>query len=145
MTRGAGGGRPAKPVAQRRNRSKPTHDVVTLPKAARKGAPPKSPVPLDDKSEPVYRALWATQEASQWTKGTALAVAELAELASSDDLSKGDREEMRHLMDRLGLHPHARRQLRWALPDEDAESARPQSSGSVTRLRAVDPGDAAAG
>lgn len=145
MTRGAGGGRPAKPAAQRRNRAQPTHETVTLPKDARKGKAPKPPVSLTDEAQEVYDALWRTQEASQWTKGTALAVAELAILAVDGNPSKGDREEMRHLMDRLGLHPHGRRQLRWALPGEDSEDARPQSSGSVTRLRAVDPGEAASG
>lgn len=147
MTRGAGGGRPAKPAGQARNRQKPTHDAVTLPVEPRKGRAPQSPLPLPERAEKLYRRLWRSQQATQWTHADVLPVARLALLASGmvEDSSKGQLEEMRHLEDRLGLHPHSRRQLRWALPGEDEADARPQQQGSVTRLRAVDPGGAASG
>lgn len=148
MTKGQGGGRPAKPAGQARNRNKPTHDVVVLPKADRKGRAPKSPLSLSEEADAIYRGLWKSQQATQWTHADALPVARLALLSAGvdEDASKGVLEEVRHLEDRLGLNPHARRQLRWALPDEDPAGARPQQQteqASVHRLRPVDQGTSA--
>lgn len=139
MTVGSRGPFP-KPEGQRRRRNVPAASVVVLPPAGRKGRAPQSPLPLPEHAQKLYRRLWHSPEATQWTGADWLPVARLALLAvNAAEASKGVLEEIRHLEDRLGLNPQARARLRWTVGGSDPEQPGSRASGSVTRLRAVDP------
>ena len=136
--RGAGGGAPAKPEGQRRNRTKPAHETVALPATGREGPSPTPTVALAGGARRLWDALWSRPEASQWSEADVPALTRMVWLESNRKVWTDSRllAEVRQLEDRFGLNPYARRQLRWRIEDEvEADVIEP---GRWADLRVVD-------
>jgi hypothetical protein len=120
--KGQGGGRPTKPDGQKRNRNKPTHGYVQLPREGRKGAAPKPLLELSDLEKRLWRLLWATPESTQWGPGDVPAVTRMVQLQANPDTPRDSRllAEVRNLEDRFCLNPYSRRINKWELEPEDA-------------------------
>jgi hypothetical protein len=136
---------PAPKKNARRRNARP--DWVTLP-AYRTGRPPGFPIVVRDKDgaeyEPdgladLWRQLWATPQATQWSKlGWHRTVARYALLvlqAESPRASAILQGEVRQLEDRLGLSPLAMKRLQWEVADaaQNDEEA-PEGASNVVDL-----------
>jgi hypothetical protein len=122
VTRGAGGGRPAKPEAQRRNRANTSTNALST---SRKASIPKPIRALNDTEAALWRALWRAPEASRWRDVDRGALTRVVELAATKTDDVKLLAELRQLEDRFGLSPHARKVLGWQDVDEPAAPAAP--------------------
>jgi hypothetical protein len=112
VTRGAGGGRPTKPEAQRRSRATSTLSTSTR---ERNRAIPKPIRRLNREESALWRSLWRSAEAVSWRddvdRGPLTRLVELA-AAKTEDVKV--LAELRQIEDRFGLSPHARKVLGWS-------------------------------
>lgn len=113
---------------QRRNRHKPkTGDWVVLPKT-HDATPPALPAVKGFRwlksTKDWWAAIWKSPMASQWQESDVFGLVELAMLRQS--FLEGDlrlAEKITVKSDKFGLTPKGRKDLRWVVTDEDAESA----------------------
>lgn len=124
MTRGAGGGRPAKPAGQARNQNKPMRGSIVLSASARVDKVPAPPLPLDGVRLEIWDQMWAQPIATLWSVVDLTALCRLVILQTTlAAYSKAELlREMRCLEDRFLLNPYSRAQQRVVI-DGEAEGA----------------------
>lgn len=117
---------------------------IDLPKSGRKGRPPAVPghVRLRKAGRAWWAMAWKTPEASQWGDADRLTAARRAEL---EDMWQETGEaklltEIRHLDTALGLTAKAKKELRWRIVDDAADTKTSPTPKKRTRpaLRVVD-------
>jgi hypothetical protein len=113
---------------------------VTLPSGppARRKPPPLASVSTETRVW--WKTIWASPMAAVWLDADVPALARLARLL--DLLAEGEPSalllaEVRHLEDRFGLSPLARRRLQWEVAQAEAEPRKPGKQDESRWLRAV--------
>lgn len=159
----AGMGPPPKDPSQRRRRNASVA-MTQLPAEGRHGPPPVFPLPpprnpvtgrpvprLAARESILWDEVWATPQAVAWERfrwahEVALYV-RFRTLAEEGDPKAAS--EARQWSDRLGLSPLALLRLRWEIVEDEVDEQRQgnekDKAAPVRRLRAVDPGQQAAG
>jgi hypothetical protein len=132
-------GPPPKPAGQRRRRNTVTAPV-TLPSAgSRRKPPPLASVSAGTRAW--WKTIWASPMAAAWLDSDVPGLARLARLL--DLLNEGEPNalvlaEIRHLEDRFGLSPLARRRLQWEVEQPTVGEQQMSGKDDETRwLRAV--------
>ena len=114
------------PNARRRNKPGEWRDLP----GSRMGRPPKPPrEPSCVQADEMWRSLWSQGPATAWTLADHWMVLQLCELAALDPKPSVS-SECRQLMDRLGLSPKGRADLRWRMPGEHGHPGDDASSSA---------------
>jgi hypothetical protein len=117
--KGATGGRPPKPDGMKRNRNKPTHGYIQLPRDGRSAPAPDPAAKLTAPERKLWDRLWVTPEASTWRDVDAAPLTRYVKLAVSGGLDPRVLAELRNLEDRYLMSPYARRIGKVELEPED--------------------------
>lgn len=130
---------------ERRRRNKPqSGEWVTLPRTHDREAPglPKvQGVRWLKSTKDWWATIWRSPMASQWQESDVFGLVELAVMRQAffeGDLRLADKITAKS--DKFGLTPKGRKDLRWIVTEEDAESAGAKPAlASVRSIRPVDP------
>jgi hypothetical protein len=144
-----------KPADQRKRRNAPMANTLKLPSQGREGKPPRWPAGMQKMTTDqrrLWRELWATPMAVAWERlGWTRVVARYVVTVTAAQASLESENpnaalmgETRQLEDRLGMTPMAMLRLRWEVTEDEVAEQRAETPKRRT-LRAVDPGEAAAG
>lgn len=141
------GSTPPKPPDQRRRRNAPQPHLADrkLPAEGRKGRAPVPPVPLGAAGKKLWGVLWASPQATTWTKTDHRGVATRCQLEDVYQENPADMKVLGQIVvweDRWGFNPKARAALHMWIEQEGGERAADREvSATVTdvrdRLRAV--------
>jgi hypothetical protein len=136
-----------KPKDERRRRNKPKSGEWVILTEAFKGPVPKLPTiknfTWEKSTRDWWKSIWRSVMATQWQESDVHGLIELAMLRQAM-IEEGDYKlatAITQKSDRFGLTPKGRKDLRWVVTDEDAESAGLKPDGKLAplrRLRAVD-------
>jgi hypothetical protein len=114
---------------------------VKLPATPKRRAPAFPFAGASASTRAWWRTIWASPMADGWLDADVPGLerlARLVELAGRDGVPMAVLTEIRHLEDRFGLSPMARRRLQWELEQKPAEAAPVEREGGDTRwLKAV--------
>lgn len=134
-----------KPKEQRVNRNrKLSGDWVVLPREHERTTPKIPPLQAEWRkhTKDWWKTIWASPMASQWQDADVYGLAELALLREKMlDGELSVTAQVTAKADKFGLTPKGRKDLRWVITDEDAESAGLASVADISnrrRLRATD-------
>jgi hypothetical protein len=137
-----GQGPPPKPPGQRRRRNAAA-GPVKLPATPKRRAPAFPFADASASTRAWWRTIWASPMAEGWLDADVPGLerlARLVELAGRDGVPMAVLTEIRHLEDRFGLSPMARRRLQWELeqnPPEVATSGSAREGGDNRWRKAV--------
>ena len=139
---GAGGGRPAKPDGEKRNRHAPAHESVELPAAGRTDPVPKPHRLLRHDAHDQWEAMWRLPEAAMWRDSDIPTLTRLVSLQVDPEAWRDSKllAEMRQLEDRFGMNPYARRQMRWVIAEPEDEGKAEKTGTRYSHLRDVSAG-----
>jgi hypothetical protein len=136
--KGAGGGRPAKPEGQRRNRNALTKEPIHVSSDARVVDVPAPMVALGEVGDRVWAAMWLRPVATLWDPVDVPALTRMVLLQVGEPDPK-TLAEIRQLEDRFLLNPYARAQQRVVIdggdPDEEAIADVSELDDFTRRLR----------
>jgi len=119
MTKGAGGGRPRKPVGTTRHRNPPMRGSILVPADARVAAIPEPVMPITGVRLDIWNSMWSQPIATLWNLVDLAPLTRLVILQTTLDAfgSKDLLAEMRQLEDRFLLNPYSRAQQRVVIGD----------------------------
>lgn len=137
-------GPPPKSDDERLRRNAPTFQWVTLPAAGYDGPIPQLPSTrpaLQAASKTMWRTWWRSPMATQWLESDVPTLLRLLRMIDSEARgtlgNSADRAEIRQLLDRFGLTPRGRQQLRWVIAGDDGvQESGPRVTESQDELAA---------
>lgn len=127
--KGAGGGRPPKPVGMARHRNPVTKGTITVGVDARVAVIPEPSMPLSGVRLDIWNEMWSQPIATLWNRVDLAPLTRLVILQTTLE-ALGNKDllaEMRHLEDRFLLNPYARAQQKVVVGGETEE----QEGGDV--------------
>lgn len=121
--RGAGGGRPSKPEAQRRNKNPRMKDTIRLHVDDRPAVVPDPAVEFTGVRADLWAAMWDRPVAMLWDAADVGPLTRMVVLQTTPEVYRSDRllAEVRQLEDRFFLNPYSRVQQRITLVGDDGE------------------------
>lgn len=135
--KGAGGGRPRKPEAQRRNRNPVYKEDIRIPGDARVDVIPEPALPFEGIRKQIWEQIWEHPIALLWQLADVAVITRMVVLQTTPEVYTSPRllAELRQLEDRFLLNPYARVQQRVIIGDEDDDVEEDAAIASIAEYR----------